>query len=92
MTYSTFVEFSNSTNSRKSLLSGIRMEAVAQFDCNLYPLFGRQLRVGLSVSGAGFGEAVEDADYLVHDSIVGRVDDGAGRSPRHFNSIGGRCG
>lgn len=68
--YSTSFEFSNATNSRKSLLSGIRMAEVTKFDYYANELFRRQTRVKGCICGVGIGMVFKYSNYLLHKIIV----------------------
>jgi len=68
--YSTSIEFNYSTNSRKSLLKGIGVGALSQFEEYVGPLLRGHLSEGQSIAGIGFLKGVENADYFLHNLIL----------------------
>ena len=68
--YSTPFELNNSTNSRKSLLSGIGMAAVAEFDDDLQALLRGHGCVFPGVRFFCLFEAPEDTNRLLHVRII----------------------
>jgi hypothetical protein len=68
--HSIFSELNNSTNSRKSLLSGIWMAAVAEFDYEFDSFLGRHGHVFTSTRSVSVFEAGENADLLFHRHII----------------------
>ena len=73
--YSTSFEFKHSINSRKSLLKGIGVGSLSQFEEYASPLLRAHLTAGNGVGGVGFLEAVEDANYFLHNLILLRLFD-----------------
>ena len=69
--YSTSFEFNNASNSRKSLLSGIRMASVVQVDGDLQALLRRQGGVRKGVGLFRFLEAPVHLNLLLHSFIIG---------------------
>lgn len=67
---STPFEFSNPTNSRKSLCSGIGVAAVAQFDHDLDSLLRRQTRFIPRIEFVGLFEAGKYPDRPLHIVII----------------------
>src|SRR5579863_1184932 len=65
-TYSTPFELSNSTNSRKSLLSGIWIKTVPEFDHNLNALFGRLAGVFVGIGFVGRLSTSENLNNFLH--------------------------
>ena len=68
--YSTSFEFKHSINSRKSLLKGIGVGSLPQFEEYRGPLLRGHLGAGKSIGGVGFLKAVENADYFLHNLIL----------------------
>jgi hypothetical protein len=68
--YSTSFEFNNAINSRKSLLSGIRVAQVAELDGDTQALFGTQARIETRVGLVRRCVAIEDPDNFLHNFIV----------------------
>src|SRR5207247_436289 len=67
--YSTSFEFKHSTNSRKSLLSGIGMGSLPDRKEDIDPLLWAHFASGNSIGGVRFFEALENANNLQHTSI-----------------------
>src|SRR5580658_9434254 len=76
--YSTSFEFKHSINSRKSLLKGIGVGSLSQFEEYAGPLLRGHLSAGKGIGGIGFIECVENAGYFLHNLIL-----------RWFFSLGG---
>ena len=68
--YSTSFEFKHSTNSRKSLLNGIGVGSLSQFEEYAGPLLRGHLSAGKRVRGIGFLKGIENADYFLHNPIL----------------------
>jgi hypothetical protein len=64
--YSTFFELTNSTNSRKSLLSGIWIKAVPELDHQLDALSGRHARIFAGIGLVGRFKTPEDLYPFPH--------------------------
>jgi hypothetical protein len=63
-------EFNNPANSLKSLLSGIWLATVPEFDGDANALFGAQLRIIERISLVGFGMAAKDSNHLLHNFTI----------------------
>jgi hypothetical protein len=68
--YSTSFEFKHSINSRKSLLKGIGVGSLSQFEEYAGPLLRGHLSAGKGIGGIGFLKGVENADYFLHSPIL----------------------
>jgi hypothetical protein len=71
-------EFKHSINSRKSLLKGIGVGSLSQFEEYTGPLLRGHLSAGKGIGGIGLLKGVENADYLLHNSILRRSSDCGG--------------
>ena len=67
---STLFAFNNSTNSRKSLLSSIRVAAVAELDYQLDAFGGCHGHIFAGASFVGVLEIRENANLLLHRDII----------------------
>jgi hypothetical protein len=79
--YSTSLEFKHSINSRKSLLKGIGVGSLSQFEEYAGPLLRGHFSAGKSIGRIGFLKAVENADYFLHDFILRLLFDSWRREP-----------
>jgi hypothetical protein len=70
--YSTPFEFNNSKNSRQSLVSGIGVTAVAEFDNDIQALLGGHRRVVARVGCIGVLEAGKYLYRFLHGHIMAR--------------------
>jgi hypothetical protein len=68
--YSASFEFKHSINSRKSLLKGIGVGSLSQFEEYADPLLRGHLSAGKGIGGIGLLKAGENADYFLHDLIL----------------------
>ncbi len=68
--YSTSFEFKHSINSRKSLLKGIGVGALSQFEEYAGPPLRGHFSTGKRIRSIGFLKAVENADYFLHNLIL----------------------
>jgi hypothetical protein len=64
--YSTAFAFNNPTNSRKSLVSGIRVATIAEFDHELEPLLPRHTRVSAGIRFVGLLKTRKDSNLFLH--------------------------
>jgi len=63
-------EFKHSINSRKSLLKGIGVGSLSQFEEDVHPLLRGHLSAGKGIGGIGFFKGVKNADYSLHNLIL----------------------
>lgn len=68
--YSTLFEFKHSINSRKSLLKGIGVGSLSQFEEYIGSLLGGHLSARLCIGDVGFLKGVENADDFLHGPIL----------------------
>ncbi len=68
--YSTSFEFKHSTNSRKSLLSGIGMGSLPDREKDLDPFLRAHFATRKSIGGIRFFKAVKNADDFPHSFIL----------------------
>src|ERR1700741_2604763 len=68
--YSTSFEFKHSINSRKSLLKGIGVVSLSQFEEYAAPLLRAHLSAGKGIGGVGFFKALENAHDFFPTPIV----------------------
>jgi hypothetical protein len=70
MRYSTPFEFKHSTNSRKSLLSGIGVGSLPDREKNRDPFLRVHFASRKSIGGVRLFETMENADRLLHHLVL----------------------
>ena len=63
-------DFKHSINSRKSLLKGIGVGSLSQFEEYASPLLRGHLSAGKGIGGIGFLKGVENSDHFLHNLIL----------------------